>query len=114
MTKKTNLRRTSGGHRLRTKRKHRSNTKDVIRRIVAPNDMDPLEGKGERTPCGLPSAAKFADIPDARLSQAEMGRKSAGKQGHVVAIGDFIQQGLMQRFDRGGRFGNQVEGGAAA
>ena len=76
--------------------------------------MDLLEGKGDRRPGSLPSAAKGLDIPVARLPQAEMWCKPAGKQGHIVAIGNLVQQGLMQRFDRGGRLGGQVECGALA
>ena len=76
--------------------------------------MDLLKGEREGTPCGLPSSAKCPNIPDARLPQAEMGRKPAGKQCHIAAIGNFLQQGLLERFDPGGRFWDQVEGGAVA
>ena len=110
---KANLRRTSTVRPWRTERQHRSNAKDVIRRVVAPDDMDLVEGKGDRTPGGLPLAAKAPDIPAARLPQAEMRLKPASKLGHVAAVGNLVPQSLVQRFDRGGRFGGQVEGAAA-
>lgn len=76
--------------------------------------MNMLEGEGKGTPCDLASATKCLDVPVSRLSKAEMGCKPAGKQGYIVAIGKLVQQGLMQRFDRGGRFGGQVKSGAVA
>ena len=91
---------------------YRTGLKDVIRRGVAPDHMDPVQGEGEGRPGGLPSAAHPRHISSAGLPQAEMGDKPAVKPGRFVAVGDFAPQGQVQRFERLGRLGGQVEGGA--
>ena len=75
--------------------------------------MDLVQGEVEGPPGGLPSAAHLYHIPAACLSQAEMGREPAVKPGRVDAVGHPTPQGQVQRFERPGRFGGQVEGGAA-
>lgn len=52
-------------------------TKDVIRRLVALDDVDVCQGKDQRPPGGLPSVPQNPGLLYGKLAHAEMGMKPA-------------------------------------
>jgi hypothetical protein len=65
--------------------------KDIIRRLVALDDVDVSQGKDQGTPCGLPSVPNIPGLPAGELPHAEMGVKPACKTGYIITIGGDLQ-----------------------